>query len=158
MNFNIRIEGDKEAVQWLEGMAKNVKPAVENSLRDTATKIEMVMKANAPFETGSLMDSIETDFEHSGDISRANIGPVDSRFGGRYAGAAIEAGRRPGTMPPYSKIASRYGIPLSYAYSIAKKIKEKGIHGTFFVKQTFGMVQGEIEEMGYKILYYIAGR
>jgi hypothetical protein len=158
MNFNIRMEGDKEAVKWLEGMAKNVTPAVENSLRETATKVEMVMKANAPFETGSLMDSIETNFEHKGETSRAVIGPVDSRFGGRYAGAAIEGGRRPGRMPPYQKIASRYGIPLSYAYNIAKKIKEKGTAGTFFVKQTFGMVQGEIEEMGYKILYYIAGR
>ncbi len=159
MNLNIKIEGDKEAVQWLDGMAKNVKPAIENSLRETAMVVEQTMKANAPFETGSLSDSISTDFENSGNIIRATIGPVDSRFGGRFAGAAIEGGRSPGRRrPPYQAIANRYGIPLGYAYSIAKKIAEQGTKPTLFVKQTFDMIQKDVEQMGYKILYYITGR
>jgi len=159
MNMKVRIEGDKEAAQWLEGMAKNVKPAVENSLRDTAQYVEQTMKVNAPFKTGGLMGSISTNFEHSGDTSRAVIGPVDSQIGGgsrHYAGVAIEMGRRAGNpLPPYYVIAHRYGISMGHAYNIAKKIKEKGTKGTFFVKQTFGMVGREIEEMGYKILYMI---
>lgn len=91
--------------------------------------------------TGGFRSGMAYRVEPSGDGAAVVLGSSDP------AAAPIDRGRRAGKMPPPERIADLYGIPLTEAFPIARKIGEQGTAGQRVFERTRTALRARVQAL-----------
>jgi len=144
MDYNITIVGDKDLMRVSGGLPSATRSNAMSLLDGLAEGVQWDMKESAPKgPTRDLVDSISIGFPHP--LAR-EIGPTV-----RYA-PYVERGRGPGGMPPLEgphgliAWANFKGMAAGAGYAVAKKIAERGVAPTWFVRDIIPNVERKVQE------------
>ena len=104
-------------------------------LGDSLTEdMKSIIKLNGAMATGALYNKLKAVAVESNTTYKIVISyPIQGKF--------IDEGRKPGSMPPLKDIENWTrikGIPISAAFPIAMKIKERGYKGIDFTRAVYG--------------------
>lgn len=139
--YELEIEGLEEQLRKLEAfdpiVQKHFKQAMQQSLLTIGSKVVPMVPVGVSARLKNSMGSEITELGN-GNL----VGKYGSSLKDEIYPQVMEYGRAPGTMPPpdallrwvHLKIRPGLEMEQSVAFRIARKIKQRGIKGNFFMR------------------------